>query len=85
MDENFEIEIRQLISQVIEIEQDKIKLDTSLTKELGVDSMLALEILAILEKKYNIEIKEEELVQLDTLGQTIELVKKHIQEKQHVA
>lgn len=74
---NLEQEIRNLITDIIEIEPSQIDLDSHLVEDLGMDSMMALEILASLEKKYHITIPEEELPRLTTLAQAIELVKKY--------
>lgn len=79
--ELIESELKSLISEIAEVDISKVSYDTSLTKDLGVDSMRALELLAALEKKYKIEISEEELPQLDKLGSVIDLVKKHLVSK----
>lgn len=78
---SIETELKSLISEIAEVDIAKINEDTSLTKDLGVDSMRALELLAALEKKYKIEISEEELPQLDRLGSVVSLVKEHLQRK----
>lgn len=78
---SIEQELKALIAEIAEVDVDKINTETSLTKDLGVDSMRALELLAALEKKYKIEIAEEELPQLDKLGMVFDLVKKHLATK----
>lgn len=75
---SIENELKSLISEIAEVGLDKVSLETSLTKDLGVDSMRALELLAALEKKYKIEIAEEELPMLDKLGSVVDLVKNHL-------
>ena len=70
-----------LFTQITELERDELDPAVSLTRELGVDSLAALEILAALEKKYKIKIVEEELAQLDTLNAALELVYKKLDEK----
>ena len=75
---NVEQDIRALIADIIEIEPDKIDPDASLVEDLGMDSMMALEILASLEKKYKIKIPEEELPKITTLNRAIELAKKYV-------
>ncbi|MEW5759060.1 MAG: acyl carrier protein [Candidatus Omnitrophota bacterium] len=78
---SIENELKSLISEIAEVELNKVNCDASLTKDLGVDSMRALELLAALEKKYKIEIAEEDLPKLDKLGTVVELVKKYLAEK----
>ena len=47
-------EILEIVSMVIEKEIKDIPLDAHLIQDVGADSMMALEILAALEKKYKI-------------------------------
>ena len=51
---DIEQDVKKIISKIIEAEPEKIGLDTYFVEELGADSMMALEIMAALEKKYNI-------------------------------
>ena len=64
---NLEEEIRTLIAEIIEVEPSKIGTNTHLVKDLGIDSMMALEILAAIEKKYKIRIPEGYLPKMATL------------------
>jgi len=42
---------------------------------MGLDSLLALEILAMIEKKYKVRIPEEKLADMTSLQQTIDISK----------
>ena len=76
--ENLEQEIRAMIAEIAERDEEEIEGELSFVDDLGFDSMMALEILAKLEKQYKIKIPEEELTKLDNLKQTVELVKKYL-------
>ena len=73
-----ESEIKAMIAEIAEVEEEEIKGELSFVEDLGFDSMMALEILAKLEKQYKIKIPEEELTKLANLNQTIELVQRHL-------
>ena len=75
---NLEQEIQALIADIIEMEPGKIEPDAHLVEDLGMDSMMALEILAAMEKKYKIKIPEEELPKITTLQRAVELAKKYV-------
>lgn len=79
--QDLESEIRNIISEVVEIEPDKITPEAKFFEDMGVDSMMALEILAAIEKKYKISIPEEKLAQLTTLNQTIAVAKEYLSQK----
>jgi acyl carrier protein len=70
---NIRHEILEIVSTVIEKEIKDIPLDAHLIQEVGADSMMALEILAALEKKYKIVIPEEKLKEMTTVNKIIGL------------
>ena len=72
---NLEKEIRALVAEIVEIDENKITPDADLVKDLGMDSMMALEILASLEKKYKIKIEEEQLPKLTSLKQMVSVTR----------
>ena len=71
-----EKEIRSIVSNILEIDEGKITPDAKFVEELGMDSMMALEILASVEKKYKIKIPEEYLTKVTSLKSMIEIAKK---------
>lgn len=77
---NLENEIKELIAGILEIDKDEILPAANFIEDLGMDSMMALEILASLEKKYKIQIPEEQLAKLNNLKDTVELTKKYLKE-----
>ena len=74
--EKIKEDVRKLISKIIEIDPEKIGPDTHFIEDLNADSMMALEIMAALEKKYHINIPEDELPKLATLNQVMGIVLK---------
>jgi acyl carrier protein len=73
-----ESELRSLVSGVVEMEPSQIRLDSRFVEDLGMDSMMALEILAAIEKKYKIQIPEEKLRRLTNLKEAIGLTSEHL-------
>ena len=76
-----EQEITAIVAEVAEIDEQELweKRDKHFIEELDIDSMLGLEIVASIEKKYRIEIDEEELLDITSLDATIALVKRHLE------
>lgn len=74
MDE-VEREIQKIIAEIVEKEPDEIDSEAKFVEDLGMDSMMALEILAAIEKKYRIVIPEDNLPKFTNLKQTVILVK----------
>lgn len=78
MDNNLEYEIKELIAEILEVELEDITLDAHFIRDLGMDSMMALEVLASLEKKYQLVIPEETLPKFINLSETISIVQEII-------
>ncbi|MBU1086520.1 MAG: acyl carrier protein [Candidatus Omnitrophica bacterium] len=81
LDQDTKAEIKELISEVIEIPVDKFTDTCKFVEDLGVDSMMALEIVAAIEKKYKIRFQDEEIPKIQELSNIFEFmeqaIKKH--------
>lgn len=76
--ESLESEIRNIIAEIIEKKPEEIGPEAKFVEDLGVDSMMALEIMAAIEKKYKIAIPEEKLPQLATLKDTVAIAREYL-------
>ena len=80
-DINVEKDIRELIAEILEAEPAGIDINAHFVKDLGMDSMMALEILAGIEKKYRIVIPEEMLSKFTSLQATVNIVQDILKKK----
>jgi acyl carrier protein len=78
MPDTLKEELRQIISEITEVEE--IPEDTPFA-DLGIDSMMAIEIVADVEKNYNVTIEEEELAELVHLNAVYEKVKEKLAQR----
>lgn len=79
--QDIESEIRNIIAEIVEKDPQEITPDAKFFEDLGMDSMMALEILAAIEKKYKISIPEEKLMQLTTLKDTVAVANEYLGQK----
>ena len=77
MSDTLKDELRQIITEVTEV--DDIPDDTPFA-DLGIDSMMAIEIVADIEKNYEITISEDELTELTTLKAVYDKVQEKVGE-----
>ncbi len=70
--ETLKADLKALISEIAE--KDEIPDDTHF-KELGIDSMMGVEIVAAIERQYKIKIEDAELQEVSTLNKSYDLVK----------
>ena len=69
--ENLKDELRALICEIAEI--DALPDDTHF-KDLGIDSMMGVEIVAAIERQYHVKIEDSELKEVSTLNTSYDLV-----------
>jgi acyl carrier protein len=67
-------ELKSTIARVMDIEESRIAGKTRFKEDLGMESLMALEIMVTLEKKYGVKLKEEELPRLSCLDAVVELM-----------
>lgn len=79
-----EKEVTAIVAEVTELKEEDIweKRDANFFKDLEIDSLLALEILALIERKFKIQIPEEKLVDITSLSATISMTKAALAEQQ---
>ena len=72
--EEVRTEIKRLVAEVTESEEEKIGDQDNYLLDLDLDSLMALEVMVTLSKKYRIEIPEEEFSRLQNVDDTVKLV-----------
>ncbi len=76
-----EREIREIIARILDVEPAEIKPEARFVEDLGMDSMMALEIVAAIEKRYKIAIPEEQLTKLTNLKEVLALTQQYLKKK----
>ena len=81
MSAHIEKEIMSIISDVAEMDAGEITPDSNLVKDLGINSIKAIEIIVAIEKKYKVSIRDEDVPKITTVKQIIDLTRELIQQK----
>lgn len=81
MANNIEHEIVSIISDVSGFDAEEITLETNFFKDLEIDSIKAIEIAVAIEKKFKISVRDEDLPNITTVKQAVELVKQLLDQK----
>ncbi len=67
MSEKLYQEVKKLVSEIIEMPEEEFEGDTRFVDDLGIDSILIIEMKTIFEEKYGVEIGKDELEQFNCL------------------
>jgi acyl carrier protein len=74
-------EVKRLIANVTEREPDEIPDGAHFMEELGVDSLMAMEVMIAVDKKFKIDIPEEEFNKATNVNESVALVQHWLAQK----
>ena len=72
--------LRKLLSEQLEIDEEKITMDTHIVDDLCADSLDVVELLMSLEDEYDITITDDAVRELYTVREVVEFVEKLLDE-----
>jgi acyl carrier protein len=75
MNNNYEEEIKNLVSEIIEVPVKKLTPEADFFNDLNIDSLKAIEIVAAFEKKYRVIVPEKDIPNIRNIGQIVEYTK----------
>ncbi|MFF7654499.1 acyl carrier protein [Streptomyces sp. NPDC007983] len=67
-------ELRTFVAEVLDVEEEEVTDEAEFVKDLGVDSLMALEVMVELEKKYAVKLEEREMKSITTLRKVHDLL-----------
>lgn len=69
--------VQALVCEKLDVEPEKVQLDTDIMKDLEADSLDAVEIILGVEEEYGFEIPDEEADKLVTVGDIVKYIDEH--------
>ncbi len=72
--------VRGIVSEQMNIPEDKITLETSFADDLGADSLDVFQIAADLEDAFDLEFSDESIKKVKTVGNAVEYIKIALEE-----
>ncbi|MBS5081653.1 MAG: acyl carrier protein [Clostridiales bacterium] len=81
MKNNLKEELRDIVCEIIETEPEALLPEALFYEDLGMDSLRALEILAVIENRYSITIDPEMLTQMTSLNKVVEITEQCLERK----
>ncbi len=73
-------EVRNRVAELTEMDPAGVTNTADFIEELGVDSLMAIELMVALDKEYKIDIPEEEFREIRTVDQAVDVVMRHLSE-----
>ena len=70
--------IRDIIVEVLNVEESDVKMESTFIDDLGADSLDVFQIIMGLEEEFDIEIPSDEAEKVVTVGDAVEQIKKAV-------
>ena len=68
-------QIRKILAEQFSMNEDDITMDTSFTEDIGADSLDLVELVMALEQEFDIEIDDDEVENIKTVGDAVRYIK----------
>lgn len=70
--------LKEVLVERLKVEPDSVKEDANLFEDLGLDSIDLMTVVMAVEEKFGIEVSDEELENVTTLGEATELLSEKV-------
>ena len=68
-------QIRKILAEQFSMNEEDITMDTSFTEDIGADSLDLVELVMALEQEFDIEIDDDEVENIKTVGDAVRYIK----------
>ena len=79
-EETIRWEVKKLIASVTEREPEEVSDTADFGEDLGIDSLMGMEVMVAMDKKFNIDIPEEEFLKATNVDQAVAAVLRYLPE-----
>ncbi len=76
-----EAKVMQIVSEQMSVDKNEISRNTSFVNDLNADSLDTVELVMELEDEFDLTIPDEEAEKIKTVGEAIDYVRKHLENK----
>ncbi len=67
--------LKEIIAEVLSVDQNEVTLETTFTDDLGADSLDVFQIIMGIEQEFELTIDTDEVEGIKTVGDAVELIK----------
>lgn len=69
--------VREILCNQFDVDEDAVTLSTRISEDLGADSLDAVDMLMSLEDEFDVEIPDEEIENIRTVGDLVSYIEEH--------
>lgn len=73
-------EVKEILSEQLDVDADRIELATNLSDDLGADSLDAIDVVMTIEDQYSIEVPDDVIETMKTVEDIVNFIEANISE-----
>jgi len=70
--------IKEILAAKLDVDAEEMSLDTKIADDLGADSLDVVELLMAIEDEFDVEIPDEEIEKLKTIGDVVDYIQNNM-------
>jgi len=78
---DIEQRVKKVVARQLKLDEKEIKLESEFVKDLGAESIQSIELVAVFEEEFDIEMDEQAALAVRTVGSAVEFIQKAIGER----
>lgn len=71
--------VKKILAEQLDTEADEMTMDTNIADDLGADSLDVVELLMSIEDEFEVEIPDEEIENIKTIGDVVEYIRNNVE------
>ena len=74
------VKIKDIILEQLDVEEDAVTMEASITEDLGADSLDVVDLVMSIEESFDVEIPDEEVENIKTVGDIVKYIENKVEE-----
>ena len=70
--------VKDIIVDQLDVDEDKVKMEASIADDLGADSLDVVDLVMSLEEEFDIEIPDEQVENIKTVGDIVKFIEENV-------
>lgn len=78
---DIEQRVKEIVARQLKVDKNEIKPESEFVKDLGAESVQSIELIAVFEEEFDIELDEQVVLAVKTVGKAVEFIKEAMQKQ----
>ncbi len=70
--------VKDIIVDQLDVDEDKVKMEASITDDLGADSLDVVDLVMSLEEEFDVEIPDDQVENIKTVGDIVKFIEENV-------